>query len=77
MITRLNALALCAILLILLLLLNGHRVQVQIFFVAGYLPLGGIMAACFATGVGLTFLFLSLGRSYKKLLHKVKKTGLV
>ena len=71
---RLNALAITAVLLILLLLVNSQKVQIQIFFVNAFLPLGGIMAACIAIGVGLTFLFLSLGRSYKKLLHRVKKT---
>jgi uncharacterized integral membrane protein len=72
---RLNVLAICAVLLILFLLLNGQKVQIQIFFVQAYLPLGGIMAACIAIGVGLTFLFLSLGRSYKKLIFKVKKSA--
>lgn len=71
---RLNILAISAILLILLLLLNGQKVQIQIFFVNAFLPLGGIMAAFMAIGVGLTFLFISLGRSYRKLLHRVKKT---
>ncbi len=70
---RLNVLAISALLLILFLLLNGQKVQIQIFFINAHLPLGGIMAACIAIGVGLTFLFLSLGRSYKKLLHRVKK----
>lgn len=72
---RLNILAISAILLILLLLLNGQKVQIQIFFVNAFLPLGGIMAAFMAIGVGLTFLFLSLGRSYKKLLFKLKKSA--
>ncbi|MBN8222443.1 MAG: LapA family protein [Spirochaetes bacterium] len=72
---RLNALAIAAVLIILLLLLNSHKVQIQIFFVNASLPLGGIMAACIALGVALSFLFLSLGRSYKKLLHRVKKTS--
>ena len=71
---RLNILAVAGILLILLLLLNSQKVQIQIYFVQAYLPLGGIMAACIAVGVGLSVLFLSLGRSYKKLLHRVKKT---
>lgn len=70
---RLNALAILAILLILFLLVNSQKVQIQIFFFNAYLPLGGIMAVCIAIGVGLTFLFISLGRSYKKLLHRVKK----
>lgn len=70
---RLHALAFSAILLILLLLVNNHRVQFQFFFVNTHVPLGGLMAACIAIGVGLTFLFLSLGRSYKKLVSKIKK----
>jgi uncharacterized integral membrane protein len=72
---RLNALAITAVLLILLLLVNSHKVPVQIFFVTTNLPLGGVMAAFIAIGVGLTFLFLSLGRSYKKILHRLKKVG--
>ena len=70
---RLNALAITTILFILLLLLNGHKVQIQILFVQANLPLGGIMATCIAIGVALTFIFLSLGRSYKKILHRLKK----
>ncbi|MBS0618039.1 MAG: DUF1049 domain-containing protein [Spirochaetes bacterium] len=72
---RLNALAIAAILLVLFLLVNGQKVPVQIFFVSVYLPLGGVMAAFLAIGVGLTFLFLSLGRSYRKILLKLKKIG--
>lgn len=70
---RLNVLALSAVLLILLLLVNNHRVQFQFYFVSTHVPLGGLMAACIAIGVGLTFLFLSLGRSYRKLIHRIKK----
>lgn len=70
---RLNALAITTILFILLLLLNGHKVQIQILFIQAHLPLGGIMATCIAIGVALTFLFLSLGRSYKKILHRLKR----
>lgn len=70
---RLNALAIAAILLVLLLLVNGQKVPVQIFFVSVYLPLGGVLAAFLAIGVGLAFLFMSLGRSYKKLLLKFRK----
>lgn len=71
---RLNVLAISAVVLILLLLLNGHKVQVQIFFVSASVSLGGVMAACIAIGAGLTFLFLSLGRSYKKLYAKIKRS---
>lgn len=70
---RLNTLAISAIVLVLFLLLNSHRVQVHILFISAYLPLGGIMAFCMALGVAVTVLFLSLGRSYKKLLFKAKK----
>lgn len=70
---RLNALAIAAILLLLLLLVNSHRVQVQVFFITAFFPLGGVMAACIGVGVAITVLFLSLGRSYKKLLFKAKK----
>lgn len=70
---RLNVLALSAVLLILLLLVNSHRVPFQFYFVNTHVSLGGLMAACIAIGVGLTFLFLSLGRSYRKLIHRIKK----
>ena len=70
---RLNVLAITTILLVLLLLVNSQRVQFQFFFITTHVSLGGVMAFCIAIGVGLTFLFLSLGRSYKKLLHRVKK----
>lgn len=72
---RLNALAITTILFILLLLVNGHKVQIQILFVQANLPLGGIMATCIAIGVALTFIFLSLGRSYKKILHRLKRAA--
>ncbi len=70
---RLNSLAIAAVVLVLLLLVNSHRVPVQILFISANFPLGGVMAACIAIGVALTILFLSLGRSYKKLIFKVKK----
>lgn len=69
---RLNVLALLFILLVLLLLVNSQKVQIHIFFVQTILPLGGIMAACVAFGVVLTLLFFSLGRSYKKLVARLK-----
>lgn len=72
---RLNVLAITTILFILLLLLNSHKVQIQILFIQTHLPLGGIMATCIAIGVGLAFLFLSLGRSYKKILHRLKRAA--
>lgn len=70
---RLNSLAIAAVVLVLLLLVNSHRVPVQILFISANFPLGGVMAACIGIGVGLTILFLSLGRSYKKLIFKAKK----
>lgn len=70
---RLNSLAIAAVVLVLLLMVNSHRVPVQILFISANFPLGGVMAACIAIGVALTILFLSLGRSYKKLLLKAKK----
>ncbi len=72
---RLNVLAIITVLFTLLLLLNSHKVQIQILFVQTHLPLGGIMATCIGIGVGLTFLFLSLGRSYKKILHRLKRAA--
>ena len=72
---RLNVLAVVTILFILLLLLNSHKVQIQILFIQAHLPLGGIMATCIGIGVGLTFLFLSLGRSYKRILHRLKRAA--
>lgn len=71
---RLNALAIAAVFLVLLLLVNSHRVPVQILFISANFPLGGIMAVCIAIGMGLTLLFLSLGKSYKKLVFKDKKS---
>lgn len=70
---RLNSLAIAAVLLVLLLLVNSHRVPVQILFISANFPLGGVMAACIGIGAGLTILFLSLGRSYKRLIFKAKK----
>lgn len=70
---RLNTLAIVAVFLTLFLLLNSHRVPVQIFFIHSILPLGAVMAFCIALGIVLTMLFLSLGRSYKKLYLKLKK----
>jgi uncharacterized integral membrane protein len=70
---RLNFLAIAAILLVLLLLVNSHRVPVQLFFVSANFPLGGVMAVFMGIGVGLTLVFLSLGRSYRKLLIRTKK----
>jgi uncharacterized integral membrane protein len=70
---RLNSLAIAAVVIVLLLLINSHRVPVQILFISTNLPLGGVMAACIGIGVVLTILFVSLGRSYKKLLLRVKK----
>ena len=72
---RLNALAITTILFILVFLLNGHKVEIQILFIHARLPLGGIMATCIAIGVVLTFLFLSLGRSHKKILHRLKRAA--
>lgn len=72
---RLNVLAIATVLFILLFLLNSHKVQVQILFIQAHLPMGGIMATCVAIGVGLTFLFISLGRSYKKLVHRLKRAA--
>ncbi len=70
---RLNALAITAVLLVLLLLVNSHRVPVQILFISANFPLGGVMAACIGIGIALTILFISLGRTYKKLIFKAKK----
>ncbi len=67
---RLNTLAIAGILIILLLLINNQRVQVQIFFVNTMLPLGAIMSFCMAVGVAVTFLFLSIARSYTRLAKK-------
>jgi uncharacterized integral membrane protein len=67
---RLNTLAIAGILTILLLLINNHRVQVQIFFVSAMVPLGGIMSFCMASGVAMTLLFLSLAKSYTRLAKK-------
>jgi uncharacterized integral membrane protein len=67
---RLNALAITSILIVLMLLINNHRVQVQVLFVSTLMPLGAIMSLCIATGVGLTFLFLSISRSYLRLVRK-------
>jgi len=72
---RLNALAISAILVVLLFLVNGQRVPIQIYFVSTHASLGVIMAASVAAGVALTFLFLSLGRSYRKILSKIKKVS--
>ncbi len=67
---RLNALAIASILIVLMLLINNHRVQVQILFVNTLMPLGAIMSFCIATGVAMTFLFLSISRSYMRLVRK-------
>lgn len=67
---RLNTLAIAGIMIILLLLINSHRVQVQIFFVSALIPLGVIMSFCMAAGVAMTILFLSLAKSYTRLAKK-------
>lgn len=67
---RLNALAIASILIVLMLLINNHRVQVQVLFVSTLMPLGAIMSLCIATGVALTFLFLSISRTYLRLVRK-------
>lgn len=70
---RLNTLAIAAFVIVLLLLVNSHRVPVQIFFVSANVPLGGVMATCIGLGVALAIVFSSLARSYRKLLFRAKK----
>ncbi len=72
---RLNILALSAILLVLLLLVNGQKVQIQIFFIQTIMPLSVVMAVCVGIGIALTLLFLHLGRSFKKMVARIKKSA--
>ncbi|MCS6972447.1 MAG: LapA family protein [Turneriella sp.] len=70
---RLNILAIASVFLVLLFFLNNHRVPVQVLFISANFPLGGLMAFCVGVGVVLTLLFLSLGRSYRRLLNLRKQ----
>jgi uncharacterized integral membrane protein len=70
---RLNVLVVAAIFIALMFLINNHPVQVQILFYSTSFSLGGIMAGCFAAGIGATYLFISLTKSFRRITSRLKK----